>query len=572
MKKTLLKILSWAFYSLTLFALVLLLSDSGTSTGHSITSPTANEMVSNEIIVLLSKNSDVNSITSNNPEVTFTVKEAISRELNMWLINYHAPEGDSPQDILGNLMDNNNNILTAQFNYKVSLRENSPDDPRFDEQWGLSNTGQLGGTPNADIKALKAWDITTGGFTKDGKEIVIAVIDDGFFLQHSDLTFWKNDHEIPGNNVDDDGNGYVDDYDGWNAAQNNSVIIPQDHGTRVCGVIGAKGNNYNGIAGVNWRVSIMPIEIGTFPDIDEASVLKAYAYVLNQRKLYNQTGGLKGCYVVATNSSFGLDFEQPENHPIWCELYNLMGREGIISVAATMNNHSNVDVTGDVPTACSSDYLITVTSTTRTDELYGGSAYGPTTIDIGAPGVSILSTYNINQYSNAVGTSLAAPHVTGVVGLLYAAAHQTYIDYGNQYPDSLALLFKKFILGGTDQLGSLNGLIVSDGRLNLYKTLKSVERPLGSDNFIPTAYSLKQNYPNPFNPGTSIVYDVLDAVNVKISVFNILGQEVGVLVNSFQTKGRYTVHFDASSLPSGVYYYRIQSKYFSDVKKMVLLK
>jgi hypothetical protein len=337
-------------------------------------------------------------------------------------------------------------------------------------------------------------------------------------------------------------------------------------------VIGARGNNYNGIAGVNWKVSLMPVQIKANPEIDEASVLKAYAYVLKQRQLYNQTNEVKGSYVVAANSSFGLDFEQPEDHPIWCEFYNKMGKEGILNVAATMNNHSNVDITGDVPTACGSDFLITVTSTTRSDELHGGSAYGPTTVDIGAPGVSILSTSNVNMFSNAGGTSLAAPHVSGMVGLLYAGAHQSYIDYGVQYPDSLALIFKNYILKNTDRLGSLYQMTVSEGRLNLFNTLRQVERPHGSDNYVPTKYGLSQNYPNPFNPGTSIVYDVLDEVNVKISVFNSLGQEVSIIVNSFHSKGRYTAHFNAASLPSGVYYYRIHSKYFSDVKKMVLLK
>jgi serine protease len=564
MNKIFLKISLWIFFPVILLVVA--------GSGFNFTNSNAvnyNQVIDGQVIVMLKSQADINSVISRQ-QAAF-LKESLSPELNLWLLKYEESGVDSPSGILSSLISDSD-VLVAQFNHKVTLRENAPDDPRFSEQWGLSNTGQGGGTPNADIKALKAWDITTGGLTKDGKEIVIAVIDDGFFLNHVDLTFWKNHNEIPNNNADDDENGYIDDYEGWNAADNNGTIIPLDHGTRVCGVIGAKGNNYSGIAGVNWKVSLMPVQIKANPDIDEASVLKAYAYVLKQRQLYNQTNGVKGSYVVAANSSFGLDFEQPEDHPIWCEFYNKMGKEGILNVAATMNNHSNVDITGDVPTACGSDFLITVTSTTRSDKLHTGSAYGPVSIDIGAPGVSILSTSNANMFSTSGGTSLAAPHVTGMVGLLYAAAHQSYIHYGAQHPDSLALVFKSYILKNVDLLGTLQTLTVSEGRLNLFNTLRQVERPHGSDNYVPTKYGLSQNYPNPFNPGTSIVYDVLDAVNVKISVFNSLGQEVSIIVNSFHSKGRYTAQFNAASLPSGVYYYRIHSKYFSDVKKMVLLK
>src|SRR5690606_16376906 len=262
----------------------------------------------------------------------------------------------------------------------------------------------------------------------------------------------------------DDRNGYIDDYNGWNAASGNDSIISLDHGTRVCGIIGAKGNNNNGIAGVNWRVSLLPIQIKATPEIDEATVLKAYSYVLKQRQLYNMTNGEKGCFIVAANSSFGIDFAKPEDHPLWCEFFDVMGKEGILNVAATMNNSSNVDLTGDIPTSCPSNYLISVTSTTSFDELFGGAAYGSKSIDIGSPGVSILSTIPGNFYSISGGTSLASPHVAGAVALLYSAAHQSYLDYGAAYPDSMALRIKKFILEGSDKLPTLQGKILSGGR------------------------------------------------------------------------------------------------------------
>ncbi len=564
----LLKIYVWIIFIAGLSALLF----SNTSTQGNVVSNSNVSVLGNEIIVMLRSDVPINRVLKS--ESSNYTKEIISRELNIWLIkaNNNIIETDSPSRMLSSLQDNND-VIAAQYNHVVKTRENAPDDPRFDEQWGLSNTGQEGGIPNADIKALKAWDITTGGKTKDGRDVVIAVIDDGFDLNHIDLQFHKNTKEIPNNNIDDDGNGYIDDYNGWNTVTGTDSIQPFDHGTRICGVIGAIGNNNIGVSGVCWDIKILPVQIKANPNIDEASVLKAYAYILKQRKLYNETDGNKGTYIVATNSSFGIDFGRPQDHPIWCEFYNYLGKEGVLNIAATMNQHVNVDLEGDIPTTCPSDYLIAVTSTTRSDELYSGSAYGKTNVDIGAPGISILSTAPGNVFSTAGGTSLAAPHVTGTIGLLYTAAHTSYLEYGLEYPDSLALVIKKTLLKGSDKLSSLNGKVLSDGRLNLFKTAQTIQRELGTEPlFNPVSYSLSQNYPNPFNPSTKISYDVLDAVNIKITVYNVKGQIVKVLVNSVHSRGRHTVNFDAQNLTAGIYFYKIDSKYFTETKKMVLLK
>lgn len=567
--KKLLKIFAWAVFVAGLSAL--LLSNTSTTRG-SIEDDSEVGVVEDEIIVMVRNNVPISRILRS-ASSSYT-KEIISEDLNIWLLkaNKNIIETDSPSRMLSSLQDNSD-VIAAQYNHIIKTRENAPDDPRFDEQWGLSNTGQEGGTPNADIKALKAWDISTGGKTKDGRDVIIAVIDDGFDLNHVDLQFWKNQNEIPNNGLDDDENGYTDDYNGWNTVANNDSILPFDHGTRICGVIGAIGNNNIGVSGVCWDIKLMPIQIKANPEIDEASVLKAYAYVLKQRRIYNQTNGSKGAYIVATNSSFGIDFGRPQDHPIWCEFYNHLGKEGILNVAATMNQHVNVDLEGDIPTTCPSDYLISVTSTTRSDELYSGSAYGTINVDIGAPGISILSTSPGNVYSSAGGTSLATPHVAGTIGLLYTAADESYTEYGLEHPDSLALTFKELLLKGTDKLPSLNGMISSDGRLNLFNTVRSVERPMGTDPvFTPISYNLSQNYPNPFNPSTKITYDVLDPVNIVIEIYNLKGQKIHTLVNSFHTKGRYTANFNAAGLSAGVYFYKITSKYFTDTKKMVLVK
>src|SRR5690606_25953748 len=208
-------------------------------------------------------------------------------------------------------------VIACQLNYYVQSRATTPNDPSFNQQWALHNTGQSGGTVDADIDAPEAWDITTGGITATGDSIVVAVVDGGFYLNHPDLkpNLFKNRQEIPNNGVDDDGNGYIDDFDGWNAYNNNGNLSSGDnHGTHVAGIIGAKGNNNAGVSGVNWNVKIMPIRgsSGT-----TSVVVAAYGYAAKMRKLYNQTNGAKGAFVVATNASFGVDFGNAASYHVW---------------------------------------------------------------------------------------------------------------------------------------------------------------------------------------------------------------------------------------------------------------
>ena len=163
--------------------------------------------------------------------------------MNIWLLSFDTGLITS-EAALSNIRESSL-VKLAQFNHFFTLRDNFPDDPHFEEQWALHNTGQTGGKPDADLDAPEAWNITTGGTTSLGDEIVIAIIDNGFDLEHEDLDFWKNVNEIPNNGIDDDNNGYIDDYDGWNAYESNGNI-PSDfgvtHGTAVTGVAGATGD------------------------------------------------------------------------------------------------------------------------------------------------------------------------------------------------------------------------------------------------------------------------------------------------------------------------------------------
>ena len=385
---------------------------------------------------------------------------------------------------------NNPWVEKAQLDHKVTLRQTFPDDNEFSGQWDKHNTGQNGGTPDADIDAPEAWDITIGGVNALGDTIVVAVVDGGMMLNHTDLVpnLWINHNEIPGNGIDDDNNGYVDDINGWDAYSSDGSIPGSGHGTHVAGIIGAKGNNGSMVAGVNWNVKLMAIagSSGT-----TSTVLEAYGYALDQRALYDSTNGALGAFVVATNSSFGIDNADCNSgsYALWNDMYDAMGEYGILSAAATMNSNSNVDNTGDVPTGCASDYMIAVTNTTRNDVKNSGAAYGATMIDLGAPGTSILSTYTGGGTQTSTGTSMASPQVAGAVGFMHAAMSAGFANYFKNNSADGGVLIKQMILDGTDPLPSLDGITVSGGRLNIYNTVVIVQEYLASDSLDPNPVS-----------------------------------------------------------------------------------
>ncbi len=428
-------------------------------------------------------------------KATYPDLKLISPEMGVWLLKLE----NCQHDLLPWLL-RQPELDVAQADHYLGLRSNLlPNDPLFNEQWQYVNNGTNGGLPNADIDAELAWNIGTGGLTMAGDTIVVAVIDGGVQKSHPDLSanLWKNWAEIPNDGIDNDGNGYVDDFRGWNVFSQNDNIggVLTAHGTPVSGIIGASGNNGIGVTGVNWKVKLMFVAGGNL----ESEILAAYEYVLQARKQYNQSNGARGAFVVAVNCSWGIDYGMPVNAPLWCAAFDRLGEAGIVSVAATANNAVNVDIVGDLPTTCPSDYLIAVTSIDKADQLALSAAWGPVSIDLAAYGQDILTTAAGSQYGLFSGTSFAAPHVAGSIGLLYSAPCPELVALAKTNPKAAAIWAKSLVLGSTTPNASIDGLCASKGRLNLSNLMQQYEAQCAS---CPAPFGLKAQ---PIGPYASLL-------------------------------------------------------------------
>lgn len=318
-----------------------------------------------------------------------------------------------------------------------------PNDPSFFLLWGLHNTGQSGYTPDADIDAPEAWDIR-----KTATNVLIAVVDSGVRYNHEDLNtnLWRNPGEIQGNMIDDDNNGYVDDYYGLDAITGaGDPFDPFGHGSHLTGTIGARGNNGVGVAGVAWEARIMTCRFlassgGTFSDL-----LECLDYALtNGARIINAS-------FVATNHS-----ESVSN------AFRTLQQSNVIVVAASGNSRTNIDVMPFYPVAYPFTNIVAVLATDFHNELYNLSNVGATNVDLGAPGVSIYSSWHVanNGYVNMAGTSMAGAFVSGAVALLW-----------EQFPNDPYWKIIDRVLAGTDPLPALAGKCVTGGRLNLRNSL-----------------------------------------------------------------------------------------------------
>lgn len=345
-------------------------------------------------------------------------------------------------------------VRLAEPNY-IFHALTTPNDPDYKKLWGLNNGGDTDaegakGVPGIDISAERAWQITTGS-----RNVVVAIIDTGLNYLHPDLAAnaWTNELEANGKaGVDDDNNGYVDDIHGYNFADNNADPMDNNgHGSHCAGTIGGVGDNGIGVAGVNWKVSIMGVKFldaGGSGSLDAAIKAVDYARKSNARVLSNSWGG-------NINSDL---------------LKQAIGQTvdaGQLFVAAAGNESTDNDGgAGSYPASFPFENIVAVAAVNNRGEMASFSNYGSKSVHVAAPGVNIYSTSLKQGYESLSGTSMATPHVAGLAALLLSSEpSMTYKD------------LKQRLMYTARPLASLNGRVVSGGMIDAYYALTNQKAP-----------------------------------------------------------------------------------------------
>ncbi len=346
-------------------------------------------------------------------------------------------------------------VIVVEANGRISAASSPPNDPLYQNgsQWGLRNLGQAGGLAGADIDAPGAWEITTGS-----ADVVVAIIDGGIDVSHPDLApnVWRNPGEIPGNGIDDDGNGFIDDVYGWDFRNRDATVFDQgdnQHGTQVAGIIAARGDNGVGMVGVSWNSQVMPLKFIDGSGGSTADAIAALNYITMMRG--------RGVNIRVANLSWG----SSDSSWLLEQAINAAGAAGILVVASAGNDGLDQDRAWwpNYPSSFPAANILAVAATDNQDRLAWNSNYGLTRVDLSAPGVGILSTVPGRTYAANSGTSFAAPFVSGVAAL--AASLNPELSVGD---------LRDKILAGVEPLASLTGKTVSGGRLDAARTLALV--------------------------------------------------------------------------------------------------
>jgi len=493
--------------------------------------------VANELIVRLKPMAGMEPLlryaNSSHPGSVEYARE-VAASLNIHLLRFDPERWQAEK--LREWMLAQSTVEAVQHNYRVAFRR-VPNDPEYELQWGINRIG-----------APQVWEAATGGVTALGDTIVVAVVDSGFDLEHEDLqgNIWNNPHEIPADSVDNDGNGYVDDVHGWDFVGGSPDISYGDHGLSVSGIIGASGNNERGVTGLNWNVKMMLLSVAY---VDQ--IISSYEYVIEQRRLYNESGGAEGAFIVATNASFGLpDPIFCEEQPLWGEMYDLLGEVGVLTGAGTANDNFDVDELGDMPTTCKSDYILTVLNANEEEEKHSSSAYGSVSIDMAAPGEGSQTLKPGNSYGSFGGNSAAAPHITGAIALLYSLPCPLLAEEALSNPAETALWIRSVLLQGVDLQPGFAGITATGGRLNVQNAMDRIAEDCGGTS---GPLGVLRLYPNPASEQLTIEYETPDNEAYEFRIYNTLGQVVYRNSDKPDRFGTKTLGVDVSKWPQGLY-------------------
>lgn len=398
------------------------------------------EYVPDEILVMFSSAFTFQEAEEIVSEYGYELTSQVSKSAGVYLVS--LPEGTDVISVQQKLLQHRE-IRVAEPNI-IYYTQIIPDDPDFTSLWGLNNTGQNGGLADVDVNAPEAWERSTGS-----SNVIVAVIDTGVDYTHPDLVdnMWVNPNEVAGNGIDDDGNGYIDDIYGIDTV--NDDTDPMDdhyHGTHVAGTIGARGNNADGVVGVNWDISIIACKFlnsGGSGSLSDA--VECLDYLHDLKTNHNVD------IVLSNNSWGGGGFSTALETAI-----ALQNDADIIFVAAAGNSSNNNDISPSYPASYEGDNIVSVAAIDRSGNLANFSNYGATSVDIGAAGVDVYSTLPGNTYGSLSGTSMASPHVAGVLALIKADQAQL----------SMTQLITK-LYEDAEPLASLNGLTLTGDQAKL---------------------------------------------------------------------------------------------------------
>ena len=405
-------------------------------------------------------------------------------KLGLSIVSAPNKSNDEVADLV-NQLNSLPEVTYAEPDYLVSINA-LPDDAMFDQQWALNNEGQTGGYVDVDIDAPESWDRYT-----DGSNVVVAVIDTGVKYDHEDLAnnMWVNEGEIPGNGVDDDQNGYIDDVYGYDFVSNDGDPMDDNqHGTHCAGIIGADTNNGIGIAGTAHNAQIMAVKFLSASGSGSTSAAI-------QSVLYAVDNGA----TILSNSWGGGGFSQALMDAI-----QYAHDRDVMFIAAAGNSSRNTDASPNYPSGYDVANVISVASTTHIDSRSSFSNYGATTVDLGAPGSDILSTIHTGGYASLSGTSMATPYVSGAAVLIRS-----------NFPHLSSQDVKEILMSTIDPIPALDGLTVTGGRLNVEAALNEAS----SNGFI----TVSEN--------ASGLIEAGESATVSVSV-NALGKAGGLYENT----------------------------------------